>query len=345
MNPPPAVTAVLVAWNGRHWLERFLPSLADTRWPDLRLLVVDNASTDGTADWLAAHWPSVRVLRHPVNAGFAEGNNLALPFVDTPYVALVNTDLEVTPGWLAPLVAALEADRRLAAVQPKIRSHPQPDSFDYAGAAGGMLDQWGYAACRGRLFDTCEADTGQYDQPAPVFWTSGACLLARTAAVRELGLFEPSFFAHWEEIDWCWRAQNAGWRLACVPASVVYHVGGGTLASDSPRKLRLNLRNSLLTYVRNAPAATALRLVLGRLVLDGVLALRDLLRGRRQTLGAVLAAHGGFYAGLGAALRFRRGRVRRPMHALDGVWRGSFVWAYFVQGRRRWSELNGRHQD
>ncbi len=343
MQPLPAVTAVLVAWNGRHWLAQFLPALAATRWPDLRLLVVDNASTDGTADWLDAHWPAVRVIRHAVNAGFAQGNNLALPHVDTPYLALVNTDLEVTPDWLGPLVEALEADPQLAAVQPKIRSHRDRQFFDYAGAAGGLLDRWGYAACRGRLFDTVEPDAGQYDEPAPVFWTSGACMLVRTAALHELGgLFEPSFFAHWEEIDWCWRAQNAGWRLAVVPRSVVYHVGGGTLASDSPRKLRLNLRNSLLTYVRNAPTGTAIRLVLGRLVLDGLFALRDLLRGRWQTVGAVLAAHGGFYAGLGAALRFRRGRGRRPLGQLQGLWQGSLVWAYFGRGRRRWSELGGR---
>lgn len=337
----PPVTAVLVSWNGRKWLERFLPPLLATDWPDLRVIVVDNASTDGSPDWLAQHFPQVRLVRHHVNAGFAEGNNLALPYIETPYFALVNTDVEVTADWLAPLVQALVEDAALAAVQPKIRAHAQPSHFEYAGASGGFIDQWGYAFCRGRLFDAVEEDQGQYDDPAPVFWTSGACMLLRTEAVERLGLFEPSFFAHWEEIDWCWRAQNYGYGLRVVPQSVVYHVGGGTLAADSPRKLRLNLRNSLLTYARNAPALEALRLALARLVLDGVFALRDLLRGRWRTVGAVAQAHLGFYAGLPQALAHRRGRPKRSFMSLDGVWSGSVVWAFFAKRIKAFAGLPG----
>ena len=337
-NLPP-VTAVLVNWNGLKWLKSFLHALLATDYSDFQILIVDNASTDESLAWLAQNHPEIHVLQHDRNAGFAEGNNLALPFIKTPFFALVNTDVEVTPGWLRPLVLALLNDPQKAAVQPKIRAQTKKDSFEYAGAAGGFIDQWGYSFCRGRIFEALEVDKGQYDTPLPVFWTSGACMLIRTETVQRIGLFEASFFAHWEEIDWCWRAQNYGYSLGVVPESLVYHVGGGTLAAESPRKLYLNLRNSLFTFVRNAPLGRAIQLVFFRVILDAVLVLRELMRGRWRTFGVVLHAHLDFYAGLPAAIRSRKGRPRRAFLHLPGVSKGSIVHTYFVQRIKRYSEL------
>ncbi|MBX3100948.1 MAG: glycosyltransferase family 2 protein [Bacteroidetes bacterium] len=337
----PAVTLVIVNWNGKHHLERFLPSVAATDYPSLEILVLDNASTDDSCDFLETHYPDIRLVRNSHNDGFARGNNIALQHVHTPLALLLNSDVEVTPGWLHPLVARLQTDARIAAVQPKVRALYQPHLLEYAGGAGGWIDTLGFPFCRGRVFEELEPDNGQYDDAQPVFWTTGACMLLRMEAVQDLGyLFDEAYFAHMEEIDFCWRAQNRDWQLWVEPASVVYHLGGGTLPKQHPRKTYYNVRNSLMTLVKNLPAGAALRTVLIRLPLDGAAAMMELAtKGNWRFVWAVLRAHFAFYRRIPYCLRQRRGQKRKPLRALQGVYPHWLVWQYFARKKRTFSTL------
>jgi GT2 family glycosyltransferase len=342
----PPVTIVILNWNGRHWLETFLPAVRQTTYPDHEILVVDNASTDDSCAWLRSHHPEVRLLELDQNYGFAEGNNRALPHLDTPYFVLLNSDVEVTPGWLEPLVAWMESHPQAAAVQPKIRAYHARDHFEYAGAAGGYLDRLGYPFCRGRVFDTLEEDRGQYDDPHPVLWATGACMLLRTSVVRELDLFDRHFFAHMEEIDFCWRALNHGYTIWCQPNSVVYHVGGGTLPQGNPRKTFLNVRNSLAMLHKNLPQGKVFPQILARLLLDGVWGIKLLLSGDLASIKAIYRAHWAYLR------RLRYWQQRRydfpggppEQWPSQGLWPGSVVWAYFVRRKKQWSALRGTAQ-
>jgi GT2 family glycosyltransferase len=333
------VTIVIVNWNGLHWLQQFLPLLYQRTDAPFHLLAIDNASKDDSVSWLRERFPQAEVQVMPHNLGFAGGNNAALPFVKTPYLLLLNSDVEVTEGWLSPLVAYMDAHPGMAAVQPKLKAWRAQTDFEYAGAAGGFIDALGYPFCRGRIFNVLEEDQGQYENPIPVFWTSGACMLIRTDAVAQVGLLEEGFFAHMEEIDFCWRLQNAGWRLAAVPASTVYHVGGGTLPQGNPRKVYLNYRNGLWMMARNLPFPQLVPLLFVRMVLDGVAALRELLKGDWRYLLAVLRAHGHFYQRIPLIIAHRKKARIRPFHQLEGVYKGSIVWAHFFRRVRKWSDL------
>jgi GT2 family glycosyltransferase len=340
----PPVTVVILNWNGRAWLERFLPSVLATSYPQVRILVVDNASTDDSLAFVQEHFPTVDVLPLDENYGFAEGNNRALPVIDTPYFVLLNSDVEVTPGWLSPLVERMEAHPKLAALQPKLLSWHQREHFEYAGAAGGFLDRFGYPFCRGRMFDAVEKDQGQYDQPVEVFWATGACLMIRTEVAREIGLFQPDFFAHWEEIDFCWRAHNLGYRIGCEPRGVVYHVGGGTLSTQNPRKTFLNVRNSLGALLLNLPARQLFPKILARLLLDGVWALKALTRNDWGTIGAIFRAHWAFFGKVPTWWRVRkRTYAALPPRTLPaaGYYPHSVVWRHFAAGIKRWDDLPG----
>jgi len=253
LNRLPSVAVVILNYNGRTYLERFLPSVLRSTYPRLEVVVADNRSTDGSLDFLRTQHPSVRILANPSNEGFAQGYNTALAQVSAEISVLLNSDVEVEPGWIEPVVALMAGDERIAACQPKILDWNAPDRFEYAGAAGGWIDSFGYPFSRGRVFDTCERDTGQYDDPAPVFWATGAAMFVRTAVFLAHGGFDPYFFAHQEEIDLCWRLQRAGYRIYACPASVVRHVGGGTLPQGNPRKTYLNFRNNLVMLWKNLP--------------------------------------------------------------------------------------------
>lgn len=340
----PPVTVVILNWNGRHWLEQFLPSVLQSSYPALEVLVVDNASTDDSLAWLAQQYPAVRTLVLDQNYGFAEGNNRALPAVHTPYLVLLNSDVEVPPGWLEPLVAHMEAHPTCIAVQPRILAHHAKDQFEYAGAAGGFLDTLGYPFCRGRLFDTVETDQGQHQTPLPVAWATGACLMLRRAPLAETGLFDPAFFAHMEEIDFCWRAQAYGHTVWVEPRSHVYHVGGGALPQGSPRKTYLNVRNSLACLYKNLPRGQVFPRLLARLLLDGVWGLRALAGRDLGTLRAIVRGHWHFFGWLPRLRRQRRALYAAHRPALPAGWYGrSIVWQYFGRGRRTWAGLPG-HQ-
>lgn len=333
------VAIVILNWNGAGFLRRFLPGVL-THADGARVIVADNASTDDSVELLARDFPLVELLLHDRNLGFCEGYNQALAQVDSDFYVLLNSDVEVTLGWLRPLRALLEATPRIAAVQPKILAHADPTYFEYAGAGGGYLDRLAYPFCRGRLFDTLEQDHGQYDDPRPVAWASGACLLVRRTAWQALGGLEPAYFAHMEEIDLCWRFQNAGHEVWYHGGSAVHHVGGGTLPKTNPRKTYLNFRNGLaMLYKNSAPGELPLAL-LQRLLLDGVAGLRFLASGQVANFWSVLRAHFSFYGKLGYWRKQRRAaspHLRASQRA--GVYNGSLVWAYFARGKRKFSEL------
>ncbi|WP_231403195.1 glycosyltransferase family 2 protein [Hymenobacter guriensis] len=341
---PPAgpctdVAVVILNWNGRHWLKQFLPAVVEHA-DGATIVVADNASTDDSVAWLQQHFPAVRLLLHAENLGFCEGYNHALRQLDFRYYVLLNSDVQVTPGWLLPLRELLERDATIAACQPKIRAFNQPEAFEYAGAGGGYLDQLGYPFCRGRLFDTLETDHGQYDDSRPVAWATGACMLVRASAWHALGGLEPAFFAHMEEIDLCWRLQNAGYGVWYCGQSTVFHVGGGTLPKSNPRKTYLNFRNGLALVYKNAAPAELFGTVAARVLLDWIAAARFLTQGAWADAQAIGRAHWHVWQQR-AYWRQRRqlGRPHLRVAERGGTYAGSLVWAYFVRGVRTFRDL------
>ena len=282
-------SVVILNWNGEAMLRRYLPSVvAFTPKEEAEIVVADNGSADGSVALLQRDFPSVRLIQLDKNYGFAEGYNRALQQIESRYTVLLNSDVAVTEGWLTPLLTYMEQHPDVAAVQPKILSDLQKDHFEHAGAAGGYLNPLGYPYCRGRRFGRVEEDHGQYDTVAEIEWTSGACMCVRTRVYKELGGLDASFFAHMEEIDLCWRMRNQGWKLACVPASTVYHLGGGSLNYGNPRKVYLNFRNNLLMIYKNSRWRCWVLSV--RFFLDYAAATMFLLTGKSEAAKAVCQA-------------------------------------------------------
>lgn len=296
---------VILNWNTKGYLERFLPGLIKSlEGDDAEVIVADSASTDGSMEMMEEKFPDVRRIVLDENYGFTGGYNKALSQVEAEYFVLLNSDIEVPEGWLRPMVAWMDEHPDCGACGPKLKSWYDRHSFEYAGAAGGLMDRWGYTYCRGRVLKKVETDHGQYDSPADVLWVSGACLMTRSSLWKNLGGLDDRFFAHMEEIDYCWRLQLEGYKVTVVPQAEVFHIGGGTLPSDSPWKLKLNFRNNLLlldnnlakTYVAEGmkPAAAvrrAGRMILWRMLLDGASAAVYLLSGKRDCFKAVRDAH------------------------------------------------------
>ena len=285
------ISVVILNWNGIGMLQKFLPSVVKySQGKDVEICVADNASTDGSVAYLEANFPDVRLIVLDKNYGFAEGYNRAFQHVEAEYVVLLNSDVEVTPHWLDSLVDYMDAHPEVAACQPKIRSERNKDSFEYAGAAGGYLDKYGYPFCRGRIFEVVEKDQGQYDTIQPIFWATGAALFIRLKDYREVGGLDGRFFAHMEEIDLCWRLRSRGRGIVCIPQSMVYHVGAATLKKENPRKTFLNFRNNLLMLYKNLPEKDLKSVMFVRGVLDGVAAVVFLLKGEKEAAKAVLQA-------------------------------------------------------
>ena len=280
---------IILNWNGAEMLRTYLPSvIAHTALPECEVIVADNGSTDNSPEVLAQEFPSVRTIVLDRNYGFAEGYNRAIAQVSSEYVVLLNSDVEVTEGWLSPLLDYLDAHPETAAVQPKIRSWRKREYFEHAGAAGGYLSWLGYPYCRGRRFGRVEQDHGQYDTVAEIDWTTGAAMCVRREVYVSCGGLDAAFFAHMEEIDLCWRMRNKGWKLACVPQSTVFHLGGGALSYDNPRKTFLNFRNNLLMIYKNRPFPWVVLSI--RFFLDYTAAAMYLLTGKKGSARAVLDA-------------------------------------------------------
>ena len=289
-------TAVVVLnWNGKAWLEKFLPTLVKHS-QEATVFVADNASTDNSVAFVKENFPAVKIIINASNGGYAKGYNDALKQIDAEYFVLINSDIEVTKGWLSPIITLMDSDKNIAACQPKLLDYNKRNTFEYAGASGGFMDNLGYPFCRGRIFDDLEQDKGQYNDAVEVFWATGACLFVRSTHFWELGGLDEDFFAHQEEIDLCWRLKNKGYKIMVQPKSVVYHVGGGTLNASSPFKTHLNFRNNLFMLFKNLPISYLFTTIPMRLVLDGVAALTFL--NKEKGLEHVLAiakAHFSFY--------------------------------------------------
>lgn len=286
---------VILNYNGAGMLRRFLPSVIEYS-PEASIYVADNGSSDESCDVVRNEFPAVKLMVLDHNYGFAEGYNRALAQVDEEYAVLLNSDVEVTRGWLSPMTQFLDSNPEVAACQPKLLSFKQKDFFEYAGAAGGFIDKWGYTFCRGRIFNTVERDSGQYDDTTDVFWATGAALMIRNEVYKNNGGLDGRFFAHMEEIDLCWRLRSRGYRIACVPQSHVYHVGGATLKKENPQKTYLNFRNNLLMIYKNAPDCQLKKIMLFRKVFDNVAALKFLASGDYAAFKAVRKARRDFKA-------------------------------------------------
>lgn len=334
------VAIVILNWNGRQMMEQYLPSVVRYS-ADAKIIVADNSSTDNSIAWLASNYPQISVIRLEDNYGFAGGYNRALAQVDSEYYLLLNSDVEVTEGWLSPLMAAMEQYKEVVACQPKLLSYVEKDKFEYAGGAGGHLDRYGYPFCRGRIFDSMEQDKGQYDEPEEIFWATGACLLIRSAAFWKVGGFDERFFAHNEEIDLCWRLQQAGGRIFCFPESHVYHLGGGTLSASNPRKTFLNFRNNLTMLWKNLPQRELRKVMRIRFFLDHIAILKTLLLdGNLKEAQAILAGRRAFKEWRNDFIIERRHIESKENQGLRDMRKSySVLWKYYVEKRHTYKEL------
>ena len=293
-------------------LERFLPSVTAHTSGDAEVVIADNGSTDDSLEFLHTHYPALRIIRMDKNYGFAEGYNRALAQIEADYYVLLNDDVEVTPNWIEPVISQMQQNPSTAICQPKLLMYDQRDTFEYAGGAGGFIDKYGYPFCRGRVFTTLEQDHQQYDDAREIFWASGAAMFVRADVWRQLGGLDDEFFAHMEEIDFCWRAKNAGYRVEYCPGSVVYHVGGGTLPKSNPHKTFLNFRNNMALLFKNLPSNRLGWVMLCRTILDVVAATKFLLEGNPQEFKAVFRAHRAFRKWK-PSLKARRCRDAKPV--------------------------------
>jgi len=331
------VAVVILNYNGRKFLEQFLPNVIANSDPALvEIIVADNASTDDSVVFMQSHFPEIRLIENGSNGGFATGYNLALRQIEAQYYVLLNSDIEVTPHWIEPVVELMDTHPDVAACQPKILSYYHKEQFEYAGASGGFIDKYGYPFCRGRVFQNLEEDKGQYDDPCEVFWATGACMFVRADLYHQVGGLDDSFFAHMEEIDLCWRLKNVGYKVYCCPQSKVYHIGGGTLPKNSPRKTYLNFRNNLSLLVKNLPKHRVHRTILYRILLDWVAAFKFLFEGCPKDFRMVFKAHWDFYRRL-PSLRARRKQTSHNL--VSCIYKRNVVFDSILRGKQKYSEL------
>ena len=327
------IAVVILNWNGRKLLEQFLPSVVEHS-KEASIYVIDNASTDDSIAFIASHYPSVKIINNPINGGFAKGYNDGLKHINADIFCLLNSDVEVTHNWLVPIIDIFQKEFHTAIVQPKILDYKNKDFFEYAGAAGGFIDKFGYPYCRGRLFDTLEQDVGQYDDKKEIFWASGACLFVKSSVFYELNGFDEQFFAHQEEIDFRWRVKNLGYNITYTYQSKVYHLGSATLSKLNPKKTYLNFRNSLFAITKNAKGPL-LPIILIRLVLDGVAGCKFLLDCKPSHTLAIVKAHFQYYSRLAHLLKQRK-FLKNKIKYYN---RTSIVIDYFVNNKRVYNAL------
>jgi len=325
---------VILNWNGKALLERFLPSVMQFS-AEASVYVADNASADNSIAFLKEHYPTVKIIQNKENGGYAKGYNDALEHIDAELFCLLNSDVEVTENWLKPILHQFEKNKEVAIIQPKILDAKRKTHFEYAGAGGGYLDKLGYPFCRGRVFDTLEEDKGQYNDTLDIFWASGACLFIKKGAFESLNGFDVQYFAHQEEIDLCWRAQNKGYSIKYVGSSTVYHLGGATLNEMNPKKTFLNFRNSLFSILKNLPLQKAVPILFLRLLLDAIAGIRFLLQFKFGHFWAIIRSHFSFYWYFPAMYQKRK----NANYVLNYYRTKSIVWSYFVKQKKKFNIL------
>ncbi len=332
------VAVVILNWNGRDFLEKFLPSVVANSI-GAEVIVADNASSDNSVEFMKSKYPNIRLIINAKNTGYAGGYNEALAHIDAEYFVLLNSDIEVGENWVMPIIEEMDKDKSIGAAQPKLRAYYQEQrhEFEYAGASGGFIDKYGYPFCRGRLFDSLETDNGQYDDNHEIFWATGAAMFVRSDAYNKIGGLDTDFFAHMEEIDFCWRLKLEGYKIMAIPKTTVYHVGGGTLPKNSERKTYLNFRNNFSLLVKNLPRNRVVKVILFRLILDGVAGVKFLSQGHYKDTIAVLKAHFYFYTHLGEIRAKRKGR---NLHKVSMMYNRNIVFDFYLKGKRKFSELN-----
>lgn len=330
------VAVVILNWNGRKFLEDFLPSVVSNSI-GAEVIIADNNSSDDSVSFIKENHPKLRLIINPKNSGFAGGYNKALSQVNAEYYVLLNSDIEVTYNWVMPIIEEMDKDPLIGAAQPKLLAYNQKDEFEYAGASGGFIDKYGYPFCRGRMFANLEKDHGQYENIEEVFWATGAAMFVRADAYHKLGGLDEDFFAHMEEIDFCWRLKLNGYKIMAIPKSTVYHVGGGTLPKNSSRKTYLNFRNNFSLLFKNLPQDRLIKTFIARLVLDGIASIRFLLEGNYKDTWAVLKAHYYFYNHINVLLKKRD---KTNIHPVSKMYQKNIVLQHFLKHKNKFTDLN-----
>lgn len=334
----PKTAVVILNWNGTKFLRQYLPSVVDYSLPSAEVFVIDNASTDESIAFIEQHYPQIHIVKNDKNYGFAQGYNEGLKHIEAEYYCLLNSDVEVSPAWLDSIITFMDTHKEVAVCQPKLLSYLHKDEFEYAGAAGGFIDKYGYPFCRGRLFTCMEKDKGQYDDIAELFWATGACMFVRSDIYRSLGGLDDDFFTHMEEIDFCWRVKNAGYRVMCYPKSVVYHYGGGTLQTGSPKKTYYNFRNNLIMLYKNLPTHRLFPVFCMRFFYDIIAALRFLFDSGIRDFFAVFKAHLSFIKGFKKSVAKRRMLQNKPY--CTKMYKKDIILQYFFLKKKKYSDLN-----
>jgi GT2 family glycosyltransferase len=339
------VAVVILNWNGKSFLEKFLPSVTNYNSSFSQIIVADNNSTDDSISFLKKHYPQISIIQNKQNGGYAKGYNDALQHVNADYFVLLNSDVEVTPNWLQPVIELMESDKSIAACQPKIKNYNNKNVFEYAGAAGGFIDKFAYPFCAGRILDNIEEDHQQYNQTREIFWATGACLFVRADCFRLVEGFDEDFFAHMEEIDLCWRLKNRGFKIMYQPDSTVYHVGGGTLNKVNPHKTYLNFRNNLLLICKNHPPQFFAYKIFVRLILDGIAGAKFLFGFQPAHCWAVLKAHFSFYKLLPATLSKRKKlKLHIKNYTTTAVYLHSIIVDFYLRGKRNFSDIDKKER-
>ena len=331
------IAVVILNWNGKDLLAKFLPSIIQfTNQEIATIYVADNASTDDSIEFVRQQFPTIKIIKNNENGGYAKGYNNALKNIKADIFALVNSDIEVTENWLEPILDYFNLHKNTAIIQPKILDYKNKLYFEYAGAAGGFLDEFGYPFCKGRVFDTVEKDELQYDKITDIFWASGACFFVRSDIFYQLNGFDEMYFAHQEEIDFCWRAKNVGYEIKYIPNSIVYHLGGATLGSNNPKKTFLNFRNNLITLLKNLPKNKIVWVIFFRLILDGIAGIKFLFELKPKHTFAIIKAHFSFYLNLSIIWKKRKDT---PKKVSNYYFTKSIVYQYFIQKKKLYSKI------
>ncbi len=340
MTNYPKVSVVIIHWNKVEYLQKFLPSVVASNYPNLEIVLADNHSSDDSVNFITENYPQIKIVQNGYNYGYAGGYNQALKHVEADYYVLLNNDIEVGENWIMPVIEIMEADTTVAAAQPKMLQYTNRNFFEYAGASGGHMDKFGYVFCRGRLFEKCEEDKLQYQNIEEIFWATGACLFIKAKAFHEAEGFDANFFAHMEEVDLCWRLQLLGYKIISVPESYVFHLGGGTLSKLSDKKTYLNFRNSLIMMLKNLPTGQAFWLIPFRHILDLLSSVFFLINGFPKHSLAIHKAHYHFAKHFFAWLKLRK-KVQATIKNknLTGIYNKSVVWKHFVEQKQFYNEL------